>query len=167
MDNCLIVINQDFLDMEASLWRNEKSRVLLKVGCLPYAVGKQPSIPLIILGKNGRRADNDDVLLRVLLRSLFIFKRTRSLTFFIPISQVRYICVSEGWDGKAHGSKLVGRGCARFKYNRLLNTRDKAHKIQLVFVFNTMLEYQNCRDTGIASKSGASSNLIGRAGWIC
>ena len=24
---------------------------LLKVGCLPYAVGKQPSIPLIYLGK--------------------------------------------------------------------------------------------------------------------
>ena len=30
---------------------NEKSRVSLKVGCLPYAVEKQPSIPLINLGK--------------------------------------------------------------------------------------------------------------------
>ena len=27
--------------------------VSLRVGCLPYAVGKQPSIPLINLGRNG------------------------------------------------------------------------------------------------------------------
>ena len=27
--------------------------VFLKIGCLPYAVGKQLSIPLINLGKNG------------------------------------------------------------------------------------------------------------------
>ena len=32
----------------------------LKVGCLPYAVVKQPSIPLINLGKNGHFADDDD-----------------------------------------------------------------------------------------------------------
>ena len=28
--------------------------MLLKVDCLPNAVGKQPSIPLIYLGENGR-----------------------------------------------------------------------------------------------------------------
>ena len=33
-----------------------------EVGFLPYAVGKQPSIPLINLGKNGRKADDDDRL---------------------------------------------------------------------------------------------------------
>ena len=34
----------------------------LKVGCLLYAVGKQPSIPLINLGKNGHYDDdNDDI----------------------------------------------------------------------------------------------------------
>ena len=32
----------------------------LKAGCLPYDVGKQPSIPLINLGKNGRYAEDDD-----------------------------------------------------------------------------------------------------------
>ena len=32
--------------------------VSLKVGCLPYAVGKQPSIPLINLGR--KRTLNDD-----------------------------------------------------------------------------------------------------------
>ena len=37
---------QDFLEMEAS-----KSRVSLKVGCLPYAVGKQPLLPMINLEK--------------------------------------------------------------------------------------------------------------------
>ena len=47
IDNCLMVTKRDFLKMEASLWLNEKSWVLLKVGCLPYAVGKQPFIPLI------------------------------------------------------------------------------------------------------------------------
>ena len=31
---------------------NEISRVSLKVGCLPNAVGKQPSIPSFNLGKN-------------------------------------------------------------------------------------------------------------------
>ena len=35
------------LKMEASLLLFQKFRVSLKVGCLPYAVGKQPSIPLI------------------------------------------------------------------------------------------------------------------------
>ena len=38
----LIVTKRDFLEMEASLWLNEKSRVSLKVGCLRYAVGRQP-----------------------------------------------------------------------------------------------------------------------------
>ena len=42
IDNCLIT-KRDFPEMEASLWLNEKSRVSLKVGSLPYAVGKQPS----------------------------------------------------------------------------------------------------------------------------
>ena len=32
----------------------------LRVGYLPYAVGKQPSKPLIYRGKNGRRDDDDD-----------------------------------------------------------------------------------------------------------
>ena len=31
--------------------RNGKMEVSLQVGCLPYAVGKQPSIPLINLGR--------------------------------------------------------------------------------------------------------------------
>ena len=35
IDNCLIMIEQDFLEMEASLWLNEKSWVSLKVDCLP------------------------------------------------------------------------------------------------------------------------------------
>ena len=48
-----MVTRRDFLEMEASLWLNEKSRVTLKVGCLPYeyAVGKQPSYSWLILGK--------------------------------------------------------------------------------------------------------------------
>ena len=29
----------------------------LKAGCLPYADGKQPSMPSINLGKNGRQAE--------------------------------------------------------------------------------------------------------------
>ena len=32
----------------------------LKVGCLPYAVGKQLYIPLINLGNNGYYTDDDD-----------------------------------------------------------------------------------------------------------
>ena len=32
----------------------QETQVLLKIGFLPYAVGKQPSIPLINLGKNRR-----------------------------------------------------------------------------------------------------------------
>ena len=55
-----MVTKWDFLEKEALLWLNEKSRVSLKVGCLPYAVGKQPSIPCLILEKNGRNADDDD-----------------------------------------------------------------------------------------------------------
>ena len=50
-------LNGIFSKMEASLWLNKKSQVLLKVGHLPYAAyaaGKQPSIPLINLGINGR-----------------------------------------------------------------------------------------------------------------
>ena len=31
-----------------------------KAGCLPYAVGKQPSIPLISLERSGRCDDDDD-----------------------------------------------------------------------------------------------------------
>ena len=34
--------------------------MLLKVDCLPNAVGKQPSIPLIILEENGRLTDDDE-----------------------------------------------------------------------------------------------------------
>ena len=37
--------------METSLWLNEKSRVSLKVSCLPYAVGKQLYTPLINFGR--------------------------------------------------------------------------------------------------------------------
>ena len=37
--------------MEASLRLNEKPRVSLKIGCLPNAVGKQLSVPLIDLGR--------------------------------------------------------------------------------------------------------------------
>ena len=55
-----MVTKWDFLKMEASIWLNKKFWVLLKVGCLPYAVEKQPSIPLIILGRNGHWADEDD-----------------------------------------------------------------------------------------------------------
>ena len=36
------------------------------------------------------------ILLHVLLRSLLFLKRTRSLTFFIPISHVRYIYGKNG-----------------------------------------------------------------------
>ena len=32
----------------------------LKVGCLPYAVGKQPSKPLINLGRKWTDDDDDD-----------------------------------------------------------------------------------------------------------
>ena len=55
-----MVTKKYFLVMEALLWLNEKSQVLLKVGCLPYAVGKQPSIPLINLGKKDIKDDDDD-----------------------------------------------------------------------------------------------------------
>ena len=41
---------RDFLEMEASLWLNGKSQNVAK-SCLPNAVGKQPSIPLIYLGR--------------------------------------------------------------------------------------------------------------------
>ena len=51
IDKCLMVTKCDFLKMEASLWPNEKSWVSIKAGCLPYAFGKQPSIPLINLGR--------------------------------------------------------------------------------------------------------------------
>ena len=34
--------------------------MLLKVDCLPYAVGKQPSIPLIYLGRKWTLNDDDD-----------------------------------------------------------------------------------------------------------
>ena len=51
IDNCLMVTKQDFLNMEASLRLNKKPRVSLKIGCLPNAVGKQPSLPLIDLGR--------------------------------------------------------------------------------------------------------------------
>ena len=33
-----------------------------KVGCLLHAVGKQPSLPLINLGKNSRYDDDDDIV---------------------------------------------------------------------------------------------------------
>ena len=52
---CLMVTKRDFL--EVSLRLNEKSQngskmeVSLEVGCLPYAVGKQPSTPLINCGR--------------------------------------------------------------------------------------------------------------------
>ena len=47
----LLRLAQDFSGDIASLWLDEKSRVSLKVGCLPYAVGVQPSIPLINPGR--------------------------------------------------------------------------------------------------------------------
>ena len=34
--------------------------VSLKVGCLPYAVGKQPSIPMINRGRKWTLNDDDD-----------------------------------------------------------------------------------------------------------
>ena len=36
------------------VYGGEGPKKLLKVDCLPNAVGKQPSIPLIILKENGR-----------------------------------------------------------------------------------------------------------------
>ena len=103
IDNCLMVTKRDFLEMEASLWLNEKSWVSLKVGCLTYAqyaVGKQLSIPLINLGKKWtlswwwwwlmnvgtkfvqfaffiahRWIESDDVSLEI--RACKIFQRTR------------------------------------------------------------------------------------------
>ena len=51
IDSCLMATKQDFLEMEASLWLNGKSQMLLKVDCLPNAVGKQPSMPLIYFGR--------------------------------------------------------------------------------------------------------------------
>ena len=55
---CLIVTKRDFLeDGSIAMTKLEipksKMEVLLKVGRLSYAVGKQTSIPLINLGKNG------------------------------------------------------------------------------------------------------------------
>ena len=35
IDNCLMVTKRDFFKVEASLWPNEKSRVSLKIACLP------------------------------------------------------------------------------------------------------------------------------------
>ena len=52
-----MVIKRDFSEWKASIWLNTKFRVKLKVGCLPYAVGKQPHTS-INLGKNGRWADD-------------------------------------------------------------------------------------------------------------
>ena len=49
-----MVTKRDFLEMEASLRLRGGPKMLLKVDCLPNAVGKQPSIPLIILEENGR-----------------------------------------------------------------------------------------------------------------
>ena len=48
IDNCLMVTK-----MKVSLWLTKKSQmeVSLKVGCLPYAVGKQPSIPMNYRGR--------------------------------------------------------------------------------------------------------------------
>ena len=50
-----MVTQRDFLEMETSLYdqtKNLKMEVSLKVGCLPYAVWKQSSIPWPILGEN-------------------------------------------------------------------------------------------------------------------
>ena len=58
-----MVTKRDFLEMEASLWlKMGDPKMLLKVDCLPNAVGKQPSIPLIDLGRNwtGNWTDEDD-----------------------------------------------------------------------------------------------------------
>ena len=47
--------------MEASLWLNEKSRVSLKVGCLPYMLlGSSRPYSWIILKENGRWTDDDN-----------------------------------------------------------------------------------------------------------
>ena len=54
IDNCLMATEQDFLEMEASLWLNKK------VDCLLYAVGKQLSHPWLILEENGLYNDDDD-----------------------------------------------------------------------------------------------------------
>ena len=51
-----MVTKRDFLEMEASLWLTRGPKMLLKVDCLPNAIGKQLSIPLINLGST----DDDD-----------------------------------------------------------------------------------------------------------
>ena len=53
------------------------------------------------------------VLLCVLLRSLLFLKRTRSLTFFIIISDIRYICVSLSVLFSYLISSLLCRVCQR------------------------------------------------------
>ena len=44
--------------------------VLLEVGCLPYAVGKQPSMPSIV-EENGRLVDDNDITHNKLDRCIF------------------------------------------------------------------------------------------------
>ena len=56
IDSCLMVTKRDFLEMEASLWLNERSQNVAKGGLstcweAAVAVRKQPSIPLINLGR--------------------------------------------------------------------------------------------------------------------
>ena len=63
-----MVTERDFLEMEALLQLNEKSRASLKVGCLPCTVGKQPSIPVINLGKK------KDVKLMMMMMMMMMMK---------------------------------------------------------------------------------------------
>ena len=50
-----MMTEQDFLKMEESFTMTKREILsVAKVVCLPYAVGKQPSIPLIIVEQNGR-----------------------------------------------------------------------------------------------------------------
>ena len=55
---------------------------MLKAGCLPYAVGKQPSIPLINLGRNGHLTDDDDEVIQQIIQHFRpFFKLDKYATF--------------------------------------------------------------------------------------
>ena len=51
IDSCLMVTKRDFSKWKRHYDLTGGPKMLLKVDCLPNAVGKQPSIPLIYLGR--------------------------------------------------------------------------------------------------------------------
>ena len=77
-----MVTKWDFLGMESSLWLNEKSQMLLKVGCLPYMLGNSRPYPWLIL------EEMDAKLMMMRLKNLMYYL----LSYLQEL--VNYVCYS-------------------------------------------------------------------------